>query len=51
MEVSGQIHVPVALPPRERGTGNHWIEDWVRHSAGLDAVMKKIPRPLPGIET
>jgi hypothetical protein len=25
MEVSGQLHAPVALPPRERAPGTHWI--------------------------
>jgi hypothetical protein len=44
MEVSGQLHTPAALPPRERDTGTHWIGSWVNPRAGLDAVVKrKIP--------
>jgi hypothetical protein len=38
MEVSGQLHAPVALPPRERAPGTHWIGGWV----GLRAVLKYI---------
>jgi hypothetical protein len=44
MEVSGQLHAPVALPPRERALGTHWIGGWVGPRAVLDAVVKrKIP--------
>jgi hypothetical protein len=44
MEVSGQLHAPAALPPRERAPGAHCIGSWVRPRAVLDAVMKrKIP--------
>jgi hypothetical protein len=35
MEVSGQLHVPTALPP-----GTHCVRDWVGPKAGLDAVAK-----------
>jgi hypothetical protein len=46
MEVSGQLHAPVAFNPRERAPGTHWIEGWVVHRAVLDAVMnRKIPSP------
>jgi hypothetical protein len=46
MEVSGQLHVPAALPPRERARGTHWIGSWVGPRAVLDAVVKrKIPSP------
>jgi hypothetical protein len=46
MEVSGQLHVPAALPPRERDPGTHWIGERVGPRAALDAVVKrKIPSP------
>jgi hypothetical protein len=46
MEVSGQLHTPAALPPRERAPGTHWIGGWVSPRAVLDAVVKrKIPSP------
>jgi hypothetical protein len=46
MEVSGQLHAPAALPPRERNPGTHWIGGWVGTRAVLDAVVKrKIPSP------
>jgi hypothetical protein len=46
MEVSGQLHAPAALPPRERAPGTHWIGGWVGPRAVLDAVVKrKIPSP------
>jgi len=31
MEVSGQIHAPAALPPRERDPGTHWTGGWIFH--------------------
>jgi hypothetical protein len=46
MEVSGQLHTPAALPPRERVHGTHWIGGWVSPRAVLDAeVKRKIPSP------
>jgi hypothetical protein len=46
MEVSGQLHAPAALPPKERAPGTHWIGGWVGPRAVLDAVVKrKIPNP------
>jgi hypothetical protein len=46
MEVSGQLHAPAALPPKERAPGTHWIGGWVCLRAVLDAVVKrKIPSP------
>jgi hypothetical protein len=41
MEVSGQLHVPAALPPGEKAPGTHWIGGWVGPSVGLDAVEKR----------
>jgi hypothetical protein len=47
MKVSGQLHAPAALPPRERASGTHWIGGWVGPRAVLDAVVKgKIPGPF-----
>jgi hypothetical protein len=45
MEVSGQLHAPAALPPRERAPGTHWIGGWVGPRAVLDiaVVKRKIP--------
>jgi hypothetical protein len=46
MEVSGQLHVPVALPPGKEPPGTHWIGGWAGPTAVLDAVEKrKIPSP------
>jgi hypothetical protein len=46
MEVSGQLHAPAALSPREGVPGTHWIGGWVGPRAVLDAVVKrKIPSP------
>jgi hypothetical protein len=46
MEVSGQLHTPAALPPRERTPDTHWIRGWVGPRAVLDTVVKiKIPSP------
>jgi len=46
MEVSGQLHAPAALSPREIAPGTHWIGRWVGPRAGLDVVVKrKIPSP------
>jgi hypothetical protein len=46
MEVSGQLHTPVAFSLRERGTDTHWIGGWVGPRAGLDEVVKdKFPAP------
>jgi hypothetical protein len=46
MEVSGQLHAPAALPPRERAPGTHWIGGWVGPRAVPDVVVKrKIPSP------
>jgi hypothetical protein len=44
MEVSGQLHVPAALPPRERAPSTHWIGGWMGLRAVLNAAVKrKIP--------
>jgi hypothetical protein len=40
MEVSGQLHDPVALHPRERAPGTHWIGGWVAPRDGLDVIHK-----------
>jgi hypothetical protein len=41
MGVSGQLHTPAALPPRERAHATHWIGGWVGPRAVLDAVVKR----------
>jgi hypothetical protein len=40
MEVSGQLHAPAALPPRERAPGSHWIGGWLGTRAGLDQMLQ-----------
>jgi hypothetical protein len=45
MEVSGQLHAPVALS-QVKSPWYHWIGSWVDPRAVLDAVVKrKIPSP------
>jgi hypothetical protein len=41
MEVSGQLHAPVALLSGERAPGTHWIGGWMGPRVGLDAVEKR----------
>jgi hypothetical protein len=44
VEVSGQLHAPAALPPRERAHGARWIRGWVSPIVVLYMVSKtKIP--------
>jgi hypothetical protein len=45
MEMSGQLHPPVALPPGKEPLV-HWIGGWMGPRAVVDAVVKKkIPSP------
>jgi hypothetical protein len=37
MEVSGELHVPAALP-KGKSPGAHWIGGWVGPRAGLEAM-------------
>jgi hypothetical protein len=37
MEVSGQLHAPVSLPPGKEPPGTHWIGGWVGPRSGLEA--------------
>jgi len=39
--VSGQLHVPAALPPGKVPSGTHWLGGWVNPRAVLDAVVKR----------
>jgi hypothetical protein len=48
--VSGQLHVPAALPPGDRAHGTHWIGGLVGPRAGLDDVQKRKFLTLPGLE-
>jgi hypothetical protein len=43
MEVSGQLHDPAILPPKERAHGTHWI-------GGSGRGEEKNSQPLPGLE-
>jgi hypothetical protein len=36
MKVSGQLHVPDALPPEKKVPGTHWVGDWMDPKAGLE---------------
>jgi hypothetical protein len=40
MEVSGQLHAPATLPPRERTPGTHWMGGWVGPRSVLDYVYR-----------
>jgi hypothetical protein len=46
MEVSGQIHAPVALIPA-KNPRYLWIEGWVGPRASIDAVAKRKKIPAP----
>jgi hypothetical protein len=41
MEVTGQLHALVALPPRERSHATHWIKGQEAPRASQDAVEKR----------
>jgi len=41
MEVSGQLHAPTALAPRERAPVTHSIGGWMGPRAGLGAMVKR----------
>jgi hypothetical protein len=41
MEVSGHIHAPAVLPPREINAGTHCIGVWVGLRASLNTVEKR----------
>jgi hypothetical protein len=41
MEVTGQLHVSVALPQAERAPDTHWAGGWVVPRFGLDALEKR----------
>jgi hypothetical protein len=51
MEVSGQLHAPVALPPGKEAPGTRCIGGWVGPpKAGLDVIDERtFLLPLPGI--
>jgi hypothetical protein len=46
MDVSGQLHVLADLH-QGKSPDTHRIRGWVGLRAGLDAVVKRIPRPCP----
>jgi hypothetical protein len=47
--MSGQLHVPAALPPGKEPR-THWIGSLVGHRTDLDDVQKKKFLTLPGLE-
>jgi hypothetical protein len=49
LEMSGQLHAPATLRPRERAPGTHWIGGWVGPRAGLDDTEKRRFLTLPGL--
>jgi hypothetical protein len=48
--VSGQLHVPAALPPGKEPRSTHWIGCWVDPRAGLKDVEKRKFLTLLGLE-
>jgi hypothetical protein len=48
--MSGQLHVPAALPPRKKPHCTHCIGVWVGLRAGLDDVEKGKLLILPGLD-
>jgi hypothetical protein len=48
--MSGQLHVPAALPPGERAPGTHWVEGWVDPRASLDDLEKRKFLTLPRLK-
>jgi hypothetical protein len=48
--VSGQLHIPAALPPGERAPGTHWIGSWEDPRAGLTDMEKWKFLTPPGLE-
>jgi hypothetical protein len=47
MEVTGQLHIPAALPPRKRAL-IPWTGDWVGPIVSMD-IVEKTKTFLPGI--
>jgi hypothetical protein len=41
MEVSGQLHAPAALPPKEKDPGTQWMRGWMGPRVSLDAVRER----------
>jgi hypothetical protein len=50
MEVTGQLHVPSALPSRKQLPGTHWIRDWVGRRVDVNTIREEKNLPVPGIE-
>jgi hypothetical protein len=48
--MSGQVHAPVTLPPREIAHCIHWIGGWVGPRASLDVMEKTKIFSMLGIE-
>jgi len=41
MDLSGQLHALVALPPGKSDIGTHWIGGWVGPTVGLNSVANR----------
>jgi len=41
MEVGGQLHAPIALPPGARAPGTHWIGGRVVHRTDMDTAANR----------
>jgi hypothetical protein len=50
MEVSNELHAPVALPPGKEPPIPTGYGDWVGLIACMDVIEKRKNFPLPGIE-
>jgi hypothetical protein len=50
MEVSGQLHAPVALPPGRGASGTLWLGGWVGPRTGLDDLEERKFLTLSGLE-
>jgi len=47
MEVSGQLHAPVAITPRKESPYAHWIGDWAGPIADLVTGNPVLETPPP----
>jgi hypothetical protein len=45
MEVSGQLHAPVTLPPGEKVPGTHWIGGWMG-LCGEEETRSRVVQPV-----
>jgi hypothetical protein len=50
MEVSGQLHATVTLPPGEKASDTHRLGGWTGGRAGLAAMKERKTFRIPGKE-